>query len=151
MEVEEILSEKQAVLSALLEKTREKVRFLTDEEADEVLSALYAANRSVLQRQQQASHKTPTKKLAKMSMGDLLKLVESEHLSKKKREERSESLPAQGKPPKKAREMSQPAVKPKDHASATAWDPKKVREESGENVINAVCLVFQGWRDPESL
>lgn len=124
MEVEEILSEKQAVLSALLEKTREKVRFLTDEEAGEVLRALYAANRSVLQRQQQASHKTPTKKLVKMSMGDLLKLVEKDHLKKKRREERSDEeldKSHQGKPPKKARDFG----KPKD-ASASAWDAKKV-------------------------
>lgn len=137
---EEILSEKQAVLFALLEKTREKVRFLTDEEANEVLRALYAANRNVLQRQQQQA-KTPTKKLAKMSMGDLLKLVEKDHLSggaKKKREDRSEEplqRSSQGKPPKKAREILQPvASKAKDLASAASpWDAKKVSMQTGQN------------------
>lgn len=137
-DLEEILSEKQAILFALLEKTREKVRFITDEEADEVLRALYTVNRTVLQRLQ-ASHRTPTKKLVQMSMDELLKLVESEHLvvspkrQRKKREERSErseqSEPprkSQGKPPKKARDTSRQDSKSKE---ATVWDAEKVRKK----------------------
>lgn len=123
---EEIFSAKQAVLFALLEKTSQRVRLFSDDEADELLRALHQANQAVLKRQQ-AFRKTPTKKLVQMGMGDLLKLVESEHLSvnsntrREKREERGPSREPQGKPPKKVREMHQAH-------SARLWDAEQVSE-----------------------
>lgn len=126
-----MLSAKQTVVKIFLEKvSKEMLPFMSDEQADELLRVLHKTSNEILARK--AQNKTPSKKLAQMSISDLVKFVELEHLggeqqpkSKKKKENRKK------KPsPSRPAEVSKPLKKMKpareeEEEHQQQWDAKK--------------------------
>lgn len=155
-----MLSAKQAVVKVFLEKvSKEMLPFMSDEQADELLRVLHKTSNEILERK--AQNKTPSKKLAQMSIADLVKFVEVEHLGgeqQPKTKKKKKKKPSPSEPP--VAEVSKPLkkMKPAEEAEQQQqqWDAKKyarvtevVRADENALVIKAK-LSGQGNHAPSS-